>query len=99
MKDTKVKQLQPNVKEVNKEDSGGKELIKRTSIKDSPFEIIDKEGVYFGVMGNYRLTPKTTSFKAVEKELREITWNRIIQIVMILDELKGKLTTKKENKK
>lgn len=98
MIDTKVKQLQPNVKEANKEDSGPKELIKRTNIKDSPFEIIDKEGVFFGVMGNYRLTPKTTSFKAVEKELKEITWNRIIQIVMILNEIKDKLNDNNEKK-
>jgi len=96
MVDTKVKQLQTNVKEVAKEGSSKEELIKRVQIKDSPFEVITQDGYSFGVMGNYRLTEKSNDAKEVAKELKKITWNRVIQIVMILDEVKSKI--KKEEK-
>jgi len=94
MVDTKVKQLQTNVKEVAKEGSSKEELIKRVQIKDSPFEVITQDGYSFGVMGNYRLTEKSNDAKEVAKELKKITWNRVIQIVMILDEVKNKIKQK-----
>jgi hypothetical protein len=96
MVDTKVKQLQPNVEKVAKEGSSNEELIKRVQIKDSPFEVITQDGYSFGVMGNYRLTEKSNDAKEVAKELKKITWNRVIQIVMILDEVKSKI--KKQEK-
>ena len=96
MVDTKVKQLQPNVEKVVKEDYGKEELIKRKQVKDSPFEVITQDGYSFGVMGNYRLTEKSNDAKDVEKQLKKITWNRIIQIVMILDEVKSKIKKQEE---
>lgn len=96
MVDTKVKQLQPNAEKVDKKDSGKKELIKRVQIKDSPFEVITQDGYSFGVMGNYRLTEKSNDPKEIAKELKKITWNRVIQIVMILDEVKSKIKKQEE---
>jgi len=96
MKDTLVKQLQPNVEKVAKEGSSKEELIKRVQIKDSPFEVITQDGYSFGVMGNYRLTEKSNDAKDIEKQLKKITWNRIIQIVMILDEVKSKIKKQEE---
>ena len=90
--DTKVKQLQPNVGKINPDYSNNEELIKRLSIKDSPFEVITKDGESFGVMGNYRLTEPGKDAETIKEELEKITWNRIIQVVMILDEIKKKLT-------
>jgi len=95
MKETLVKQLQPNVSK-SKEESSNEELIKRVQIKDSPFEVITQDGYSFGVMGNYRLTEKSNDAKEIAKELKEITWNRIIQIVMILDEVKSKIKKQEE---
>ncbi len=95
MKDTLVKQLQPNVSKSKKE-SSNEELIKRVQIKDSPFEVITQDGYSFGVMGNYRLTEKSNDAKDIEKQLKKITWNRIIQIVMILDEVKSKIKKQEE---
>ena len=89
--DTKVKQLQPNVGKINPDYSNNEELIKRLSIKDSPFEVITKDGESFGVMGNYRLTEPGKDAETIKEELEKITWNRIIQVVMILDEIKNKL--------
>lgn len=94
--ETKVKKLQPNVGKINPDYSNNEELIKRFSIKDSPFEVITKNGQSFGVMGNYRLTEPNEDPKLVEAELEKITWNRVIQIVMILDEIKSKIKTEEK---
>jgi len=99
MKDTKLKQLQPNVKEVNNKDSlDGKQTIEREEIKDSPFHVITIEGESFGVMGEYRLTEKAQSKKEVIEQLEKITWNRIIQVIMLLEEVKTKLNDKIKEK-
>ena len=88
MEDTKVRTLQPNVKKADKEESGDKEeLIQRDEIKNSPFEVITKNGESWGVMGNYRLTEVSKDRKEVKKQLEKVTWNRVIQVVMILNEI------------
>ena len=72
-------------------ENSNSELIQRDGITDSPFEVITQNGVSFGTMGQYRLTEPTTDKRKLKKELEKITWNRIIQVVMILDEMKDKL--------
>jgi len=73
----------------NNNDSLNKELIEREEIENSPFTIITVEGKSFGVMGKYRLTEEGKDKDEVRKELEEITWNRIIQVMMILDQING----------
>lgn len=96
--ETKIKKLQPNVGKINPDYSNNEELIKRISVKDSPFEVITKDGKSFGVMGNYRLTEPSNDPKLIEAELEKITWNRVIQIIMILDEIKEKINNKTKEK-
>ena len=80
-----------NVEEVNNNDySKNTEMVERWPIKDSPFTCITIEDKHFGVMGEYRVTEEMESRGAVEDELRSITWNRIIQVMMILDEIRKK---------
>ena len=64
----------------------GKELIKREDIPNSPFEVITTDGKSFGVMGKFRITEEGTKAQ-IKKELKEITWNRIIQVIMLLSQL------------
>ena len=90
MEETKVKQLHTNVNGTDKKNSG-EELVKRENIDDSPFQIITQEGYSFGVMGEYRVTDKDNDKNKIKKELKKITWNRIVQVIMILDELKTKI--------
>jgi len=97
MEETIIKQLHTNVNGTDKKKSGKEELVKRKQLKDSPFEIITQEGYSFGVMGEYRVTEKADTVKEIEKELKKITWNRIIQVVMILTEVINKQKTKNEN--
>ena len=93
-KETKgLKQLQVNAEEVVNKDSS--ETIKREDVKDSPFTIITIDGKSFGTMGDYRLTEEG-NIKDIKKQLKTITWNRIIQVVMLLDEMKNNLKTNKK---
>ena len=79
-------------------ENSNSELIQRDGITDSPFEVITQNGVSFGTMGQYRLTEPTTDKRKLKRELEKITWNRIIQVIMILDEMKDKLKTNKNEK-
>lgn len=63
-----------------------KELIKRYDVDGSPFVIIKVEGKYFGSMGNFRITEPAKSKKEIEEVLRDMSWNRIVQIMLILIE-------------
>ena len=96
MKNTELKQSQANAEKAHSKDSGisENETIKREEIKDSPFHVITIEGQSFGVMGDYRLTEKSKSSSKIKKELEKITWNRIVQVVMLLDEVKSKINKK-----
>ncbi len=73
----------------DKEDSSA--TIERTDVKDTPFTIIKTEDAIFGVMGQYRITENQTTVEKCKKELKKITWNRVVQVIMILQEHKEKL--------
>ena len=62
----------------------GKELIKRYTIADTPFTVIEEGGQFFGVMGKYRVTLSYDTREECENDLKEITWNRILQVSLIL---------------
>lgn len=95
--DLEQKSSRMNVKDPKK--NSNSELIKRDGITDSPFEVITQNGVSFGTMGQYRLTEPTTDKRKLKRELEKITWNRFIQVIMILDEMKDKLKTNKNEEK
>ena len=97
------KKQSTNVNTTDKKNSGS-EIIQKEEIKDTPFTIITVENKSFGTMGDYRITEPKKTVKEVKEELEKITWNRILQVVMILDEVKEKMktnnkTNKKTNKK
>ena len=61
------------------------ELLTREEIKDSPFQIIGIPGSgFFGCLGQHRITKVQTTKEIVEKELKTINWNRIVQVVLVL---------------
>lgn len=63
------------------------ELVKREEIKDSPFLVIEVEGKAFGAFGIYRITDEYKTKEEVIEALKPMTWNRIIQIVSIINEM------------
>jgi hypothetical protein len=72
------------------------ELVSRKDIKDSPFVVIGikEKKQFFGVMGSFRVTEVYKTEKEVETELSKITWNRIIQVMLLLLEQQESLTEK-----
>lgn len=81
--------MSKNVKKADKQESST--MIERYPIEGTPFTVITLENnVNFGVMGEYRVTEEMKSRGEVEDELKCITWNRIIQVMMVLEEIKSK---------
>lgn len=60
------------------------ELVKRTNIEDSPFEIITINNEHWGVIGKYRITEKSESKYKIQKQLKDITWNMIVTVILVL---------------
>ncbi len=86
----KKETTESKVLSMNVEDHKEVSSVNREKVKDSPFEIISMEGYHFGVMGDYRITDKSNDIEEIKRNLESITWNRLIQVIMILDELKEK---------
>lgn len=75
---------------MNKVEQNGEatELLSRKEIKDTPFQVVSiaEENKHFAILGEYRITEKYDTAKEAEKEVVKMTWNRIIQVMMILQE-------------
>ncbi len=61
------------------------ELVKREDVKDSPFTIVTTEEGSFLTMGKYRLS-EPDELDKIRKESKKITWNRLIQVMMLVGE-------------
>lgn len=53
-------------------------------IEGTPFTIVTDEDKHFGIMGNHRLTEGYENIEECKKELLEINWNRLIQVMCVL---------------
>jgi len=74
------------VMKIVKNNPKSKELVKRTQVDETPFTIITdtEKNVSFGVMGKYKITEDYKTEEECRSELKKITWNRLIQIVMLI---------------
>lgn len=61
------------------------ELVKREEVEQTPFTIVTTEEGSFLTMGKYRLTEAKT-IEEIRKEAKQVTWNRLIQVIMLLNE-------------
>ncbi len=82
------KNTQESAEETHKENLN----YKRKELKNTPFTVISdfEKGEHYAVMGDYRLTEAYKDAKSAEQAVKKITWNRLIQVILILDELKNK---------
>lgn len=76
---------QPKEEKTDKQGSNY-ELVKRTEIKDTPFTVITTQNKSFGVMGKWRLTEDYHNEENAINEMEKMTWNRIIQVIMLISE-------------
>lgn len=87
--ETNGKSLQQQTKseEINVVYSSEVEMI---SVKDTPFHAVREGEDWFVVMGNYRITENLESKEKAIEECRTITWNRLIQVIGIMLNIKQK---------
>lgn len=67
----------------------GEELIKKTNVPNSPFHVISlkDQNQHFGCLGQFRITELHDTFKEAEKDTKAITWNRIIQVITLVNQI------------
>lgn len=83
---TELSNTQLNVSQTDKQNYRFNEMIKGT-----PFTIIkEEEGDFFGVMGKFQITEHYENYEDLKEELQKITWDRLIQVIAILTDLKPK---------
>jgi hypothetical protein len=56
------------------------------NIEKSPFTIVKHENVYYGVIGNHRLTESYENKEELKEELVKITWDRLLQVIWAVNE-------------
>ncbi len=81
---------QSGVKKMNSTKSNSKknkELIKTELIKESPFTIVTTKGISFGCMGRHKITPDMATKEDVREELKNMSRNRIVQVILLLIEI------------
>lgn len=66
------------------------ELIKRRQIENTPFMIVTTAEGSFGAMAEYRLTEPMQTEKEVEEYFKDITWDKIATLILILIEKQSK---------
>ncbi len=65
----------------------GQVEVKTKQIEGTPFIVIEESGGFYGVMGKYRLTEKKENLEEVKKEITEMSWNNIVKIMMIINDI------------
>lgn len=63
------------------------ELIKREDVENTPFIIITMNDEHFGTLGNYRITEIYEDIERLRKELKEFSWNRLIQVISVMKDI------------
>lgn len=90
---TKTKSITPetfanSTDEQNRESYNSKteELIQRREMENTPFTIITltEKHASFGTFGKYKITEDYETPEQVEAELKKMTWNRIVQIMSLV---------------
>jgi len=61
-------------------------LIEHENVEETPFTMVKNEGIWYGVIGNHRLTEGHNDKEELKKELTEITWNRLVQVIWAINE-------------
>lgn len=89
MNTTESENGQLNANQINNYDSNY-EKFSSIDIENTPFTIItdNEENKHFGCMGNHRLTEQYENIEELKTELKTITWNKIIQVIIILTNTK-----------
>ena len=63
--------------------------LSRHEVEESPFTVVgNDENGWVGTMGKYRITEQFNSKEEAIKDVEVITWNRIVQVLILVNQLK-----------
>lgn len=94
MKNTTSKQYAGNAENTNNKNFNSEQLIEYKEVENTPFVMVKMENTYFGVLANKRITEVFESAEELENDLREITWNKIVQLLWVFNEKQANLKIK-----
>lgn len=73
-------------------------LVEFEQLENTPFTIVKKEDEFFGVLGEHRVTEIFNNIDELKKDLEQINWNRIIQVIWgVVEKFKNIENINKEN--
>lgn len=81
------KSTQQSAEETSKQNSNS-ELVKRTEVKETPFTVITTNEGSFVTLNKYRISEYMTTEEECEDWCHDMNWNKLITVMMILQELK-----------
>ena len=73
----------------DKDHPKAEEMFEKLPIENSPFVVIRQSdnGKCFAVFGKYKITEDMTDVEECIKVASEITWNRMIQVMTLVNEM------------
>lgn len=71
---------QTSVETLDKQNSNS-EIFESSQVEETPFTIIKHKEQYFGVLGNHRVTEIFDTKEECEANLKDINWNRVMQVI------------------
>lgn len=74
-------EVQSNTHTNARENQSNSQLISKTEIEGTPFEIISTEEGHFLAIGRYRLTETTLNKNNIIEQLENKTWDIIINLI------------------
>jgi hypothetical protein len=74
------------------------EIFTHDQVEDTPFTIIKRDEKYFGVLGNHRVTQLFDTKEECEADLKDINWNRVMQVIWAVVEKFTKININDLNK-
>jgi len=64
--------------------SGSRQLLEQVPIEDTPFTAVKLDDKWFLTLGKYRLSEVMPSLEMVKEDAKDASWNRIMQIILIM---------------
>ena len=90
---TELKQQDVSLDTTDKENSSTE--LEFITIEKTPFTIVRQEKEYFGLIGEHRITESYDNLEKCKKEVQEITWDRIVQVIWAITEKYNKIKLEK----
>jgi hypothetical protein len=66
------------------------------SIENTPFTIVKDKDIYYGLIGNHRITQSYSDKEELKTEVTRISWDRIVQVVWAIAEKYKDINLEKE---